>query len=94
MKITPNDYRPTVNDRATTSKSTTQAKTETTQASRSASVDFSPAARQLQQLHSDHNDIDIDRVNALRTALANGTLEIDTSRIADRLIHSARDLLK
>ncbi|MEZ2720652.1 flagellar biosynthesis anti-sigma factor FlgM [Paenalcaligenes hominis] len=94
MKITPNDYRPAVSDRATTSKSSTQTKTEPTNPSRSASVDFSPAARQLQQLHSDHNDIDLDRVNALRTALANGTLEIDTSRIADRLIHTARDLLK
>lgn len=93
MKITANDYRATITDRINNKKTTGQPQQKAAQ-SRSASVDFSPAARQLQSLNSDQNDIDISRVEALRTALANGTLQIDTSRIVDRIIHSARDLLK
>ncbi len=93
MKITPNNYRTTLADPINSNKKATENSPKPAQAG-SASVDFSPAARQLQNLHSDQNDIDVNRVEALRTALANGTLAIDTSRIADRLIDSARDLLK
>lgn len=93
MKITPNDYRPAIADRLNNKKTTGQPNQNPAKSS-SASVDFSPAARQLQSLNSDQNDVDLGRVEALRTALANGTLNIDTSRIADRIIHSARDLLK
>ena len=93
MKITQNDYRAALTDRVNNKKATNQPTPGPAQTS-SASVDFSPAARQLQNLNSDQNDVNLHRVEALRTALANGTLAIDTSRIADRIIHSARDLLK
>lgn len=94
MKITPNNYRPTLTDSLGNSKKNNDLNSGAQSQSNSTSVDFSPAARQLQQLNSDQNDINLDRVTRLRTALANGTLTIDTSRIADRLISSARDLLK
>lgn len=94
MKITPSNYRPTLADSISSNKKTTEQPAKSAAQSGSASVDFSPAARQLQNLHSSQNDIDINRVEALRTALSNGTLAIDTSRIADRIIDSARDLLK
>lgn len=94
MKITSNNYRPSLADPINSNKKTTEQPTKSAAKSGSASVDFSPAARQLQNLNSAQNDVNTSRVEALRTALANGTLAIDTSRIADRIIDSARDLLK
>lgn len=94
MKITHTGYRPSLPDQLTT-KTTTKPSQETPITPvRSAAVELSPAARQLQQLQSSSNDIDVARVQALREAIANGTLEVDTSRIADALFNSARDLLK
>lgn len=58
------------------------------------SVDISSAALQLSNLHSGENDVNVDRVNEIRAALEAGELIIDTSRIADGLIASARELLK
>ncbi|WP_026639843.1 flagellar biosynthesis anti-sigma factor FlgM [Bordetella petrii] len=60
----------------------------------SAQVALSPASRQLLALQAGDNDIDVERVAAIRTAIASGQLQIDTGRIADSLIASARDLLK
>lgn len=95
MKITNNNYRPNLPDRLNSKNTAANTYQKTASASQgSAAVDLSPAARQLQQLHSPNNDIDMDRVQALRDAIANGTLEMDTSRIADGIINSARDLLK
>ena len=45
-------------------------------------------------LQDGSNDINVERVAAIRAAIASGQLKIDTSRIADGLIASARDLLK
>lgn len=39
-------------------------------------------------------DIDMDQVNAIKDALRNGTLQIDTSKIADGVLETARSLLK
>ena len=61
---------------------------------RSAEVALSPASRQLLALQSGANDIDVERVAAIRDAIASGQLRIDAGRIADGLIASARDLLK
>ncbi|WP_269900046.1 flagellar biosynthesis anti-sigma factor FlgM [Paenalcaligenes faecalis] len=94
MKITNNNYRHNIPERINQKNTAVNAYQETNSASRSAAVDLSPAARQLQQLQSSTNDIDMGRVQALRDAIANGTLEMDTSRIADSIINSARDLLK
>jgi len=57
-------------------------------------VDISPAAQQLSNLQSGDADVNLARVNEIRSALATGSLNIDTSRIADGLIASARELLK
>jgi len=57
-------------------------------------VSISPAAQQLSSLQSGDADVNLARVNEIRSALAAGSLQIDTSRIADGLIDSARELLK
>jgi len=56
-------------------------------------VRISSTAQQLSDLQSGDADVHLDRVNALRAALAAGTLSIDPGRIADGLIESARELL-
>lgn len=60
----------------------------------SAQVALSAASRQLLALQAGDNDIDVERVAAIRAAIASGQLQIDAGRIADSLIASARDLLK
>jgi negative regulator of flagellin synthesis FlgM len=57
-------------------------------------VDLSAAARHLSGLENTDNDINIERITQIRDAIASGQLKIDTSRIADSLIASVRDLLK
>lgn len=57
-------------------------------------VELSPAARQLAVLQNSDNDVNVERVQALRDAIASGQLKIDTGRIADSLLASARELLK
>lgn len=57
-------------------------------------VDLSTAGRQLAQLQSSNNDIDMEKVSAIKLAIANGELKIDTSKIADSLLSTARDLMK
>lgn len=57
-------------------------------------VGFSAAARQLNSLQDNSHDVDMQKVQALRDAIASGQLKVDTSRIADSLIATARDLLK
>jgi len=57
-------------------------------------VAISHAAQQLANLQSCDADIDLLRVHAIRAAIAAADLTIDTSRIADGLIASARELLK
>lgn len=61
---------------------------------KAAAVDLSSAARHLAGLQGGDNDIDVVKVQQLRDAIASGQLKIDTSRIADSLIASARELLK
>jgi len=61
---------------------------------KAAAVDLSSAARHLANLQGGENDIDVAKVQELRAAIASGDLKIDTSRIADSLIASARELLK
>ena len=94
MKITSNPFHQVAprNNASVTSEQGSQ----TAQGSRSqaAAVELSPAARELAALDSEQNDIDMAKVQAIRTALADGSLKIDASRIADGLISSAKDLLK
>ena len=99
MKIVPNAYNPLQPERlqakAHNAPSEKQEKMEQQKhITRSADVELSPMGRHLQQARSEHNDVDMDRVNALRAAIADGSFEIDAHRIADGLITSARELLR
>ncbi|AYD64289.1 flagellar biosynthesis anti-sigma factor FlgM [Achromobacter sp. LC458] len=62
--------------------------------SSSSQVALSSASRKMLALQDGSNDINVERVAAIRAAIASGQLKIDTGRIADSLIASARDLLK
>jgi len=60
----------------------------------SAQVALSPTSLKLLELQNGESDIDLERVAALREAIAAGKLPVDTRRIADGLIASAQELLK
>ncbi|OZI74665.1 flagellar biosynthesis anti-sigma factor FlgM [Bordetella genomosp. 12] len=60
----------------------------------SSQVELSGASRQLLALQDGSSDIDVERVAAIRSAIAAGQLRIDPSRIADSLIASAKELIK
>ncbi|MFJ1298799.1 flagellar biosynthesis anti-sigma factor FlgM [Pseudomonadota bacterium AL_CKDN230030165-1A_HGKHYDSX7] len=60
----------------------------------SSQVALSSASRQLLALQDGSNDINVERVAAIRAAIASGQLTIDPTRIADSLIASAKELLK
>lgn len=57
-------------------------------------VDLSPTARHLSSLQGADGDINVERVNEIRAAIASGQLKVDPSRIADSLLASVRELLK
>lgn len=100
MKITPTPIQPNSTDRingtrpASSAAAYGQQSTPNNPSEPAANVDLSATAKLLQQLQSSDNDIDIERVQAIKDAIAAGKLKIDTSRIADSLIASARELLK
>ena len=60
----------------------------------SSQVDLSSASQQLLALQDNGNDVDTDRVQAIRDAIASGQYTVDPSRITDGLISSIQDLLK
>lgn len=93
MKITPNTYTLPQLERSQQKNSQEQSTSGNPKPSSSA-VALSSTARHLQQVQSSAGDIDMSRVQALREAIANGTMEINTDRIADNLIASTRELLK
>lgn len=96
MKISPTPNRPAVVPTPGAARATPSqpiAGGARTPAS-SAQVEISATSKQLLALQSGDNDIDMERVTSLRNAIAAGELRIDTSRIADGLIASARELLK
>ncbi|WP_397475601.1 flagellar biosynthesis anti-sigma factor FlgM [Pusillimonas sp.] len=92
MKITSSSSNPAVNT-VTGSRSPTGAKAGSN-APEKATVELSPAARQLAVLQNGDNDVNVERVQAIRDAIASGQLKVDTGRIADSLLASARELLK
>ena len=96
MKITSNTLKSQLAGIAPTRNSRGAAGSEAAAGggNKAAAVDLSPAARQLAGLQNSDNDIDVAKVQELRDAIASGQLKIDTSRIADSLIASARELLK
>jgi negative regulator of flagellin synthesis FlgM len=64
------------------------------QAASSQAVDFSDTARQLAALSNGAHDVDMQKVESVRDAIASGQLKVDTGRIADSLLASARELLR
>ena len=62
-----------------------------TSTANSTSVTLSDAQSKLMQGSS---DINMERVEALKTAIRNGELKMDTSKIADALIQDAQSFLQ
>ncbi|AYN20356.1 flagellar biosynthesis anti-sigma factor FlgM [Alcaligenes aquatilis] len=95
MKISPSSLKTPLAETSAAERSTSSSRAHQAYNSGSTNeVDFSAAARQLNSLQDSSADVDMQKVQALREAIAAGELKIDTSRIADSLIASVRDLLK
>ena len=97
MKITSNTLKSQLASSIAASRTQRAAKGDTATGAAGggkAAVDLSAAARHLAGLQNGENDINVAKVQELRAAIASGDLKIDTSRIADSLIASARELLK
>ncbi|MFV9473389.1 flagellar biosynthesis anti-sigma factor FlgM [Advenella sp. RU8] len=62
----------------------------TAQPGSSTKVDLSSVARDLT---SPENDVNMERVQAIRQALADGTLNINPTRIAEGILQDAVDIL-
>jgi len=74
---------------------TTSGASAATGAEGDANVSLSSLSSSLRSLAASGSaDIDMDHVNAIKAALSNGTLQIDTSKIADGVLETARGLLK
>jgi len=64
-------------------------------ASADANVNLSGLSSQLQNLASaGSSDIDTSHVESIKAAIKNGTLTIDSGKIADGVLATARDLLQ
>ncbi|HRL20458.1 MAG TPA: flagellar biosynthesis anti-sigma factor FlgM [Alcaligenes sp.] len=94
MKITSSPLKTPLAERSSAISSQTRNAYGSGTAASSQEVGFSAAARQLNSLQDNSHDVDMLKVQALRDAIASGQLKVDTSRIADSLIATARDLLK
>ncbi len=95
MKISPSSLKTPLAETSAAERSTAPSRARQAYNSTSTNeVDFSAAARQLNSLQDSSADVNMKKVEALRQAIAAGELKIDTSRIADSLIASVRDLLK
>ena len=95
MKISPSSLKTPLAETSATRRSTAPSRARQAYNSTSTNeVEFSAAARQRNSLQDSSADVNMKKVEALRQAIAAGELKIDTSRIADSLIASVRDLLK
>lgn len=82
----------TVQPRETNDTQTPKARLEKSATANSTSVTISSAQTKLTQAGSD--DINMERVEALKTAIRNGELKMDTGKIADALISEAQSFLQ
>lgn len=95
MKIRPNLINSTQPNDKTALRQTYSARPERSSSTAAAgSVQLSATARALQQLQDNSNDIHTERVQALKSALASGDLQINPEAIADGLLNSAKELIK
>ena len=58
-----------------------------------APVSFSAAARGIEPSSRSTSDFDVDRVNAMRAAIANGTFQFSAQAVADKMLSSAYEML-
>lgn len=82
----------TVQPRETNDTQTPKTRLEKSATANSTSVTISNAQTKLTQPGSD--DINMERVEALKTAIRNGELKMDTGKIADALISEAQSFLQ
>ena len=82
----------TVQQRETPETSAQKTRAEKTTAATSASVTLSNAQTAL--IRSGSSDINLSRVEELKTAIRNGELKMDTGKIADALIQDTKDYLQ
>ncbi|EEP0225262.1 anti-sigma-28 factor FlgM [Salmonella enterica] len=82
----------TVQTRETSDTPVQKTLQEKTSAATSASVTLSDAQAKLMQ--PGVSDINMERVEALKTAIRNGELKMDTGKIADSLIREAQSYLQ
>jgi negative regulator of flagellin synthesis FlgM len=79
----------------TQSAATSTSQTAASTGSGGASVSLSGLSQHLlSQAGSTSGDIDTAHVASIKQAIANGTLQIDSSKIADGVLQTARDLLQ
>lgn len=81
----------TVQPRETNDTPVPKARLEKSSTANSTSVTLSDAQSKLMQPGT--NDINMERVEALKSAIRNGELKMDTSKIADALIQEAQSFL-
>lgn len=82
----------TVQPRETSDAPVQKARQEKTSTATSTSVTLSDAQAKLMQPGA--SDINMERVEALKTAIRNGELKMDTGKIADSLIRDAQSWLQ
>ncbi|KAF1050350.1 MAG: Negative regulator of flagellin synthesis [Burkholderia gladioli] len=74
---------------------TAPAASDTTASSGDANVNLSSLSTNLQSLAaSGSSDSDTAKVQSIRDAISNGTLSIDTGKIADGILQTASELLR
>lgn len=82
----------TVQSRETSDTPLAKTRTDKAQATTSTSVTLSDTQAKLMQPGS--SDINVERVEALKAAIRNGELKMDTGKIADALISEAQSYLQ
>ncbi|MCT4706106.1 anti-sigma-28 factor FlgM [Enterobacteriaceae bacterium H11S18] len=82
----------TVQQRETTEAQTQKTRLQKSPTANSTSVTLSDAQSKLMQ--PDSGDINMERVESLKTAIRNGELKMDTGKIADALIQDAQSYLQ
>ncbi|MDF7761034.1 flagellar biosynthesis anti-sigma factor FlgM [Kosakonia cowanii] len=82
----------TVQQRETNETQTQKARQETAATANSTNVTLSGSQTKLMQAGA--NDINMERVEKLKTAIRNGELKMDTGKIADALINEAKSYLQ
>ncbi|ECT7689567.1 anti-sigma-28 factor FlgM [Salmonella enterica] len=91
-RTSPLKHVSTVQTRETSDTPVQKTRQEKTSAPTSASVTLSDAQAKLMQ--PGVSDINMERVEALKTAIRNGELKMDTGKIADSLIREAQSYLQ